>query len=82
MTDKTSGLIEYWYRGLPKMVTEEDKEIFAEQADEMLQRGADPSELVAKAAGQMEECIASTFLHQACFLSINPICMIMVSTHL
>ncbi|MGR6764462.1 portal protein [Paenibacillus sp. T2-29] len=54
VTDKTSGLIEYWYRGLPKMVTEEDKEIFSEQADEMLQRGVDPSELVAKAAGQME----------------------------
>lgn len=53
-TDKTSGLIEYWYRGLPKMVKDEDKELFSELAETMLARGADPSEMVAKAAGQME----------------------------
>jgi hypothetical protein len=54
VTAKTSGLIEYWYQGLPKLVTAEDKDIFSEQAEEMLARGADPSEMVAKAAGQME----------------------------
>ncbi|MGZ0043404.1 portal protein [Paenibacillus ottowii] len=74
VTDKTSGLIEYWYRGLPKVVTDEDKEIFSEQADEMLQRGADPSELVAKAAGQMEGvhciyiCTSGVFLEHKSYV--------------
>ncbi|MNW38080.1 hypothetical protein D3C74_151390 [compost metagenome] len=54
ITDKTSGLIEYWYRGLPKLVSKEDKELFAEQADEKLMQGIDPSEYLAKASGDME----------------------------
>ncbi|WP_110930670.1 portal protein [Paenibacillus bouchesdurhonensis] len=54
VSEKTSGLIEYWYRGLPKLVSKEDKELFTEQADEKLMQGIDPSELLAKAAGSME----------------------------
>lgn len=62
ITDKTSGLIEYWYRGLPKLVSKEDKELFAEQANEKLMQGIDPSEYLAKAAGDMEgvHCIYVT----------------------
>lgn len=52
--DKTSGLIEYWYRGLPKLVSTEDKELFKEQAEEKLAQGIDPSEMMAKASGSME----------------------------
>ncbi|EJW14448.1 hypothetical protein M5X00_29960 [Paenibacillus alvei] len=52
--DKTSGLIEYWYRGLPKLVSDEDKELFKEQAEEKLAQGIDPSEMMAKASGSME----------------------------
>lgn len=52
--EKTSGLIEYWYRGLPKLVSKEDKELFNEQAEEKLSQGIDPSEMLAKAAGSME----------------------------
>lgn len=52
--EKTSGLIEYWYRGLPKLVSKEDKELFKEQAEEKLSQGIDPSEMLAKAAGSME----------------------------
>ncbi|MBA9088635.1 hypothetical protein FHR92_005153 [Fontibacillus solani] len=54
ITDKTSGLIEYWYRGLPKLVSKEDKDLFTEQANEKLMQGIDPSEYLAKAAGDME----------------------------
>lgn len=54
VSEKTSGLIEYWYRGLPKLVSKEDKELFTEQADEKLMQGIDPSEYLAKAAGSME----------------------------
>lgn len=53
-TDKTSGLIEYWYRGLPKMMTSDDKELFNDLAEDALSRGADPSEYAAKAKGQMD----------------------------
>jgi len=52
--EKTSGLIEYWYRGLPKLVSKEDKELFNEQAEEKLNQGIDPSEMMAKASGSME----------------------------
>lgn len=51
---KTAGLLEYWYRGLPKMVSEEDKQMFREQGDEKLAQGLDPSEFYAKADGTME----------------------------
>lgn len=54
ITDKTSGLVEYWYRGLPKLVSKEDKELFTEQANEKLMQGIDPSEYLAKASGDME----------------------------
>ncbi|MEF3306673.1 portal protein [Paenibacillus sp. GYB003] len=51
---QTAGLIEYWYRGLPKMVSEEDKQLFREQAESLLEQGKDPSEAFAKAEGNME----------------------------
>ncbi|GAA0382608.1 hypothetical protein [Paenibacillus motobuensis] len=54
VSDKTTGLIEYWYRGLPKLVSKEDKELFTEQANEKLLQGIDPSEYLAKAQGSME----------------------------
>lgn len=58
----TVGLLEYWYRGLPKVVTAEDKELFAEQAKSKIAEGKDPSEALAKAEGQMEgvHCIYQT----------------------
>lgn len=51
---QTAGLLEYWYRGLPKMMTEEDKQLFTEQAEMLLAQGKDPSEAYAKANGTME----------------------------
>lgn len=54
INEQTAGLIEYWYRGLPKLVSKEDKALFTELADDQLQRGVDPSEALAKAAGDME----------------------------
>lgn len=65
-TDSTrqqmSGLIEYWYRGLPKQVSAEDKKLFREMAEEKLMEGVDPSEYLAKADGKMEgvHCIYIT----------------------
>lgn len=50
---KTAGLIEYWYRGKPKMMTKEDKDIFNELAQDKLANGLDPSECLAKAKGTM-----------------------------
>lgn len=51
---QTAGLIEYWYRGLPKLVTQEDNDLFTEAAADKLAHGVDPSEDIAKAAGNME----------------------------
>lgn len=48
---KTSGLIEYWYKGKPKMVSKDDKKLFMEQAQEKLAEGKDPSACIAKAEG-------------------------------
>lgn len=50
---KTAGLIEYWYRGKPKLMTKEDKDTFADLAMEKLMEGKDPSEAWAKAEGKM-----------------------------
>lgn len=50
---KRSNLIEYWYKGKPKMMTEEDKKLFQELAQEKLAEGKDPSESLAKAEGRM-----------------------------
>jgi len=50
---QTAGLLEYWYRGLPKMMTEEDKQAFREQAEMLLSQGKDPSEAYAKSEGTM-----------------------------
>lgn len=57
-----SGLIEYWYRGLPKQVSAEDKKLFREMAEEKLMENVDPSEYLAKADGNMEgvHCIYCT----------------------
>lgn len=52
--NKTSGLIEYWYRGLPKIMTNDDKELFKDLADEKLMQGVDPSEYLAKSKGTMD----------------------------
>ncbi|WP_010276441.1 portal protein [Paenibacillus senegalensis] len=49
-----STLIEYWYRGVPKMMSREDKELFRELGEEKLASGLDPSEAFAKAEGRME----------------------------
>lgn len=51
---QTAGLLEYWYRGLPKMMSNDDKELFREQAETKLSEGKDPSEDYAKAEGNME----------------------------
>lgn len=51
---QTAGLIEYWYRGLPKLITPEDNDLFTEQAADKLARGVDPSEDIAKSEGNME----------------------------
>jgi hypothetical protein len=51
---QTAGLLEYWYRGLPKMVSADDREIFREQAEKKLDEGKDPSESYAKAEGNMD----------------------------
>lgn len=50
--DKVAGLIEYWYRGRPKIMSKEDKQIFAEQAAELLSTGRDPSEMLARIEGK------------------------------
>lgn len=52
--NKTAGLLEYWYRGLPKMITPEDKQLFEDRADSQLQEGKDPMESLAKSDGTME----------------------------
>lgn len=49
-----SGLIEYWYKGKPKLMTSEDKKLFKELAQEMLGEGKDPSETEAKAKGTVD----------------------------
>lgn len=49
-----SLLIEYWYKGLPKMMSAEDRKIFRELGEEKLAAGLDPSEAFAKAKGTME----------------------------
>lgn len=51
---KTAGCIEYWYRGKPKMMTQEDKQLFKDMADEKLQEGKDPSVCLAKSKGTMK----------------------------
>jgi len=59
---KTAGLIEYWYRGKPKIMTKEDRELFEQMAEEKLAEGKDPSECLAKARGTMNgiHCIYVT----------------------
>jgi hypothetical protein len=54
------GLIQYWYRDKPKLMTKEDKELFTELAQEKLMEGKDPSECYAKAKGTMKgvHCIS------------------------
>ena len=58
----TAQVLEYWYRGLPKIVTTEDKELFTEQADTMMSEGKDPSEMVARIDGSVSgiHCIYVT----------------------
>lgn len=51
---KRSNLIEYWYKGKPKMLTAEDKQHFMELAQEALAEGKDPSEHLAKAQGSVK----------------------------
>lgn len=51
---KTAGLIEYWYKGKPKLMSAEDKRIFREMADECLRNGLDPTECIAKAEGKAD----------------------------
>lgn len=59
---KMAGLIEYWYRGKPKIVSKADKDIFNELAQDKLEAGLDPSECLAKAKGTMNgiHCIYVT----------------------
>lgn len=51
---QTSGLIEYWYRGVPKYMSREDRELFQDRAMEKLSEGKDPTEELAKSKGSME----------------------------
>jgi hypothetical protein len=51
---QTAEILEYWYRGLPKVVTRDDRELFRDMADMALERGADPAEYAAKAKGDMD----------------------------
>lgn len=48
------GLIEYWYKGKPKMMSSDDKKLFKETADDKLKDGIDPSEWQAKSKGTMK----------------------------
>lgn len=50
----TTNVLEYWYKGKPKYMSDEDKQIFNDLAKEKLSEGLDPSEALAKAKGQME----------------------------
>jgi hypothetical protein len=47
-----AGLIEYWYKGVPKMMTTKDKQAFKDLADTQLSEGKDPTEALAKAEGK------------------------------
>lgn len=49
---KRSGLIEYWYRGKPKMVSAEDKQLFKEEAAEKQKQGIDPSVYLGRIKGE------------------------------
>lgn len=50
----TANVLAYWYKGKPKYMSDEDKKIFKELAQEKLSEGLDPSECEAKASGQMD----------------------------
>lgn len=52
--NQMAGLIEYWYRGLPKFISADDKTLFEEQATSLVANGKDPSEAIAKAEGTTE----------------------------
>ncbi|MNM07350.1 hypothetical protein D3C81_173920 [compost metagenome] len=52
--NQMAGLIEYWYRGLPKMISADDKSLFEEQATSLVSSGKDPSEAIAKSEGTTE----------------------------
>jgi hypothetical protein len=49
---QTAGLIEYWYKGTPKIMTKEDKQAFKELAEQKLSEGKDPTEALAKSEGK------------------------------
>lgn len=47
----TANVIEYWYKGIPKYMSDDDKKLFQDMADENLSEGLDPSVNLAKAKG-------------------------------
>lgn len=47
----TTNVIEYWYKGIPKYMSDDDKKLFKELAAEELAEGLDPSVNLAKAKG-------------------------------
>jgi len=49
-----AGLIEYWYKGKPMMVSAKDKELFKQEADEKLAQGIDPSIYLQRIKGEMD----------------------------
>lgn len=51
---QTAGLIEYWYKGKPKIMTDKDKQLYKEMAQQKLEEGIDPSECLAKSEGKMK----------------------------
>lgn len=53
-TSERSGLIEYWYRGAPKMMSKADKDLFKELAEEELMEGKDPALDFAKSKGEVD----------------------------
>lgn len=50
----TTNVLEYWYKGRPKYMSDEDKKLFAETAQDLLAEGKDPSEALAKTQGDMD----------------------------
>jgi hypothetical protein len=48
----TVNVLEYWYKGTPKYMSDEDKKLFLERAQTALEEGKDPLELYQKSKGK------------------------------
>lgn len=58
----TTNVIEYWYKGIPKYMSDEDIQLFKGLAEDELKEGKDPSVNLAKSKGTMKgiHCIYVT----------------------